>query len=210
MSLARDLAERLPLSSIRSRMLVIALLPAFAAEFGMVFYFTSQTLGAAEHALLARADNAARHLGDALPYALVSGDIRLAQSLLATEAANSQLAHARIFDPQGRILASQGTATADDRVVRRVRVHLPSARLIDDAPFATVAQPVNPVLGVVEVSVSRDAIKAFTRSTLIHAALLMLVALSLTGIVAWRLSGRLAGQLRHVGGVVARLARGDL
>ncbi|MDO9221254.1 MAG: ATP-binding protein, partial [Thiobacillus sp.] len=48
------------------------------------------------------------------------------------------------------------------------------------------------------------------RDTLLHAALLMLVALALTGALAWRLSNRLAGQLQHVGRVVGRLAHNDL
>jgi hypothetical protein len=70
----RALFDRLSLSSIRSRMLVIALLPAVLIEFGMVAYFTSQTLAAAEDAMQSRAAHAARHLSDTLPYALVSGD----------------------------------------------------------------------------------------------------------------------------------------
>lgn len=210
MGLARALADRLPLSSIRSRMLVIALLPALLTEFGMVIYFTKQTLDSAERDLLVRADNAARHLGAALPYALISGDAALAQSLLVAEAANSQLAHARVIDANGKVFASQGTTASDDRVVRHALIRVPSADLRDDALFASDARVPNPMLGQVEVSVTRDAIQAFTRSTLIRAALLMLAALTLTGIVAWRLSDRLAGQLHHIGRVVARLARNDL
>jgi signal transduction histidine kinase/ActR/RegA family two-component response regulator len=66
------------------------------------------------------------------------------------------------------------------------------------------------LLGQIEIGVSLDQIDAFRRDTLIHAALLMLVALALTGALAWRLSNRLAGQLRHVGQVVGRLACDDL
>jgi two-component system, sensor histidine kinase len=91
----RTLFVRLSLSSIRSRMLVIALLPALLTEFGLVAYFTTQSLRAAERDLHTRASNAARHLADTLPYALVSGDMALTQSLLKTETANSQLAFAR-------------------------------------------------------------------------------------------------------------------
>ncbi|MEW6118756.1 MAG: ATP-binding protein [Pseudomonadota bacterium] len=210
MNFARALADRLPLSSIRSRMLVIALLPALLAEFGMVAYFTSQTLRTAEQALLTRADNAARHLGEALPYALVSGNTALAQSLLAAETTNSQLAQVRVVDTTGTLLVSQGEAPRGDAVVRRAPIRLPRADLHDDAPFTPGAGDDTPLLGEVEVSVTRDAIESFTRSTLVRAALLMLAALTLTGILAWRLSDSLAGQLRHIGRVVARLARDDL
>lgn len=209
MTFARALADRLPLFSIRSRMLVIALLPALLTEFGMVIYFTSQTLDTAERALYTRANNAARHLADTLPYALVSGDTPLAYSLLAAETANSQLAHARIIDPFGHTLASQGKATPDT-LVRRATIRLPTADLSEEALFSPDPHAANPVLGEIEVSVALDAITAFKRNTLIRAALLMLAALALTGMLAWRLSDRLAGQLNHIGRVVARLARDDL
>ena len=53
---------------------MIALLPALLAEFSMVAYFTTQALATAEKALHARATSSVRHLADALPYALISGD----------------------------------------------------------------------------------------------------------------------------------------
>ena len=210
MSRLRTLAARLPFHSIRSRMLVIALLPALFTEFGLVAYFTSQSLDAAERALLARADNAAKHLGDALTYALVSGDTSLAQSLLAAEVRNSHLAHARVVDRSGSVFASQGQRPAADHVVRRVSVSLPRTELAEDVLFASAGPATPSLLGQVEVSVTRDAVESFTRGALLRAAMLMLAALTLTGMVAWHLSGRLASQLNHVSRVVARLARDDL
>lgn len=210
MSALHALASRLPFHSIRSRMLLIALLPALLTEFGLVAYFTTQSLDAAERTLLARADNAAQHLGDALTYALVSGDTVLAHTLLAAEIRNSQLAHARVVDRNGSIFASQGQIPSADHVVRRVLVRLPRADLADDALYAPNRPATPSELGQVEVSVTRDTVESFTRSALIRAALLMLAALTLTGMVAWRLSDRLASQLNHIGRVVARLARDDL
>ncbi|ODU91041.1 MAG: hybrid sensor histidine kinase/response regulator [Thiobacillus sp. 65-69] len=210
MSLVRTFIDRLPFSSIRSRMLVIALLPALVTEFGMVVYFTSQTLNTAEDALYNRTSNAARHLADALPYALITGDTALARSLLGAEISNSQLVHARIVGPQGEIVASQGEAAPGNLVVRHATIRVPDADLRDEALFASSARPPRPMLGEVEVRASRDPIETFRRDALLRAALLMLGALTLTGIVAWRLSDRLTGQLRHIGRVVARLARDDL
>lgn len=210
MSFVHTLVDRLPFSSIRSRMLVIALLPALVTEFGMVAYFTSQTLDTAENALYNRTGNAARHLADALPYALVSGDTALARSLLAAEITNSQLVHARIVDPQGRLVASLGKATPGNLVVRHATIRVPDADLRDETLFAADTRPLRPALGAVEVRASRRPIEDARRATLVRAVLLMLGALTLTGIVAWRLSDRLTGQLRHIGRVVARLARDDL
>ena len=214
MNSLRTLFKRLSLSSIRSRMLVIALLPALLTEFGMAAYFTTRALATAEDALHARATNAARHLADALPYALVSGDIARVYALLKTEAENSQLSFARITDAHGRLVASTGdslrAALPDDHFGQLTEIRLPAADFRDDPLFAARAAPASDLLGRAEVGVSLEQISAFKRDTLIHAALLMLVALALTGALAWRLSNRLAGQLQHVGRVVGRLACDDL
>ena len=193
---------------------MIALLPALLAEFGMVAYFTTQALATAEKSQRARATNAARHLADTLPYALVSGDTAGVRSLLETETRNSQLAFARVTDTEGRTLASAGdslsAASLDARHRLSAPVRLPVAGFNDNALFAASTVSASDLLGQVEVGVTLDHIGTFKRDTLIHAALLMLVALVLTGALAWRLSNRLAGQLRHVGQVVGRLACDDL
>ena len=205
MNFFRDLFSRLPqLTSIRSRMLVIALLPAMLAEFGMVAYFTSQTLATAEDALHARASNAARHLAEALPYALISGDIQRVNALLESEVKTNQLSTVRITDTQGRLIAASGNprpAAADAQYTQRAEIRMPSVMFYEDT--------LQNGLGQVETGVSFKQINAFKRNTLLRAALLMLVALALTGALAWRLSNRLAGQLQHVGRVVGRLAHND-
>ncbi len=215
MNFLRDLISRLPLpTSIRSRMLVIALLPALLTEFGMVAYFTSQTLATAEEALHARASNAAHHLADALPYALISGDMQRVDALLETEIKTSQLSMVRVTDARGQLLASTGRhlrdTPAEAQYAQRAEIQLPRVGFSDDALFATYATPAQDLLGHVEAGVSLKEVNAFKRDTLLHAALLMLVALALTGALAWRLSNRLAGQLQHVGRVVGRLAHNDL
>ncbi len=213
MSAARPLADRLPFHSIRSRILVIALLPALVTEFGMVVYFTSRAIDTAERALRARADNAARHLGNVLPYALVSGDTELARAFLAREATGSQLVRASVLDLQGLPVASVGAAWEDGSgnvVTRRMAISLPGADLGDAASGQGGMPMASKPLGQIEVSVSRETIDAYTHGTLVRAALLMLAALTLTSIFAWRLSDSLAGQLRHIGRVVGRLARDDL
>ncbi len=214
MNYVHALFNRLSLSSIRSRMLLIALLPALLTEFGMVAYFTTQTLATAEDAMQTRATHAARHLADTLPYALVSGDTTQMDALLKTETDTNQLSYVRVTDARGRLVASSGdtlhAALRADHHRQRVEIRLPAADAGSDRLFAASGAPVDGLLGRAEVGVSRDQISTFKRDTLIHAALLMLAALVLTGALAWRLSGRLAGQLQHVGQVVERLARHDL
>lgn len=213
MNTLRTLASRLSLSSIRSRILMIALLPALLTEFGMVAYFTTQSLAAAEAALQTRARNAAHHLADALPYALVNGDTVRVYELLGTEMEASQLSYARITDPYGQLIASTGdtlhASLPQTHFEQRTEIRLPYV-LPDGTPSAATGGAVGVLLGHADVGVALDQARAFKRETLMHAVLLMLVALALTGALAWRLSNRLAGQLRHVGQVVGRLACDDL
>ena len=195
-------------------MLVIALLPALLTEFGMVAYFTTQSFAAAEDALHSRAASATRHLADTLPYALASGDTARMLALLEVEAGNSQLSYARITDARGQLVASTGSSAhagaQNGQFRQRSEIRLPASGLSDEAWRSARAPTASDLLGQIEVGVSLDPINAFKRDTLIHAVLLMLAALMLTGVLAWRLSDRLAGQLRHIGQVVGRLARDDL
>lgn len=190
------LLRRLPLWSIRSRILMVALLPALLTEFGLVAYFTSQALATAEATLRTRAAASARNLADALPPALADGDLVRVQELAAAKRTNSQLDAVRVRDADGRLIVQNGDFGNGATHHEYAAVRLPG---IDGA-----------VLGQVEVGVALDQIAPFKRDTLLHAVLLMLAAMALTAILAWRLSNRLAGQLRHVGQVVERLAGDDL
>ncbi|MHB1083246.1 MAG: ATP-binding response regulator [Thiobacillus sp.] len=204
-------ARLLP-SSIRSRMLIIALLPALLTEFGMVAYFTTQTLANAEAALHARASNAARHLADALPYSLMRGDTARVLAVLQAETTTNRLVFARVTDAHGQTVARTGDSErpSDRHYRQHSEIPFPGASFHNNAIAGTLPVPPNALLGRVEVGVSRDEISVFKHNTLMRAALLMLAALIFTGALAWRLSNRLAGQLQHIAQVVGRLACDDL
>ena len=195
-------------SGIRGRILLIALLPALLAEIGLTAHFTRQALATAEHELRNGAARAAHHLADALPYALVSGDLALAQRLLEREMEHGRLAFARVTDPEGRTLASAGDTLradlGDARFRQRSGIRLPAADLPDDPPPAGTEW-----LGEIEVGVAPGQLGAARQDAFIRAALLLLAALALTGALAWRLSGRLTGELRTIGQTVESLAGGD-
>jgi len=193
---------------------MIALLPALLTEFGMVAYFTTRTLATAEAAMQTRAYNAALHLSDTLPYLLLNGDTARITAMLATEAEKSKLSFIRITDSSGQIIAHTGDITRNqspaDHFSQRAEIRFPAADYPGARPADTPTRASNALPGRVEVGVSLDQISFFERNTLIQAALLMLLAFLVTGALAWRLSTRLAGQLRHVGQVVGRLACDDL
>ena len=214
MGFLRIFLSRLPLHSIRSRMLMIALLPALLTEFGMVAYFTTRTLATAEDALHARAFNATRHLSEALPSALLSGNTARTHSLLNAEIRKSQLSFVRVTNSSGKLVARTGDVLPDEGLknhfIQRAEIRFPASEFPSARPTDSPVRASSASLGSVEVGVSLAQINAFKRDALIHAALLMLLALIITGALAWRLSNRLAGQLRHVGQVVGRLACDDL
>ena len=214
MGFLRIAFSRLPLYSIRSRMLMIALLPALLTEFGMMAYFTSRTLATAEDALHARAFNAAHHLSESLPPVLLSGNPARTRSLLDAELRKNKLAFVQVSDSSGQLIAHAGAirpnAAQGDLFSQRSEIRLPDTESRNVHPIDPPGHATHALLGHVEVGVSLAQINAFRRDTLIHAALLMLLAMLVTSALAWRLSIRLAGQLRHVGQVVERLACDDL
>jgi signal transduction histidine kinase/ActR/RegA family two-component response regulator len=135
-------------------------------------------------------------------------------ALLKAEVGNSQLSFVRVTDASGTLLASTDPSVratpANAYYQIRNAVRLPAADFRDDSLFDADAPAASGPLAYVDVGVSLQQIGQFQRDTLIHAALLMLAALTLTGVLAWRLSSRLTGQLQHVGQVVGRLACDDL
>ncbi len=193
---------------------MIALLPALLTEFGMVAYFTSRTLATAEDALHARAFNSARHLAEALPLDIQSGNTARTTLLLLNEIHKSHLSFVQIRDSDGQLIAHSKDRLSgeplSDHITQHADIRLPGNGLLGAGPAGSATRTYTAPLGSVEVGVSLKQISIFKRDTLIHAALLMFVALIITGALAWRLSIRLSGQLRHVGKVVGRLACDDL
>lgn len=210
----RILFNRLPFLSIRSRILMIALLPALLAEFGMATYYTTQSLANAEDALHARAASAVRQLANALPYTLASGDSTRTAALLESEIKTSHLAFIRVTDVHGRLLGGSGdralaTAEKPGYYQQRREIRLPADHF-GDVVYVAENGPLDDVLGYAEVGVSLDQIETFKRATLSRSAISMLLAMALTAVLAWRLSDRLASQLKHIGHVVEQLACHDL
>jgi signal transduction histidine kinase/CheY-like chemotaxis protein len=64
-------------------------------------------------------------------------------------------------------------------------------------------------LGLVEAGVSLDEAEKTRSESLFRTTLAALLAIAITGILAWRLSTRLARQINHIGSTVDRLADGD-
>ena len=153
----RDLLSRLPLYSIRSRMLMIALLPALLTEFGMVAYFTTRTLATAEEAVQSRAYNAARHLSDTLPFLLLNGNTARIIVLLEAESEKNKLSFVRITDSSGQLIAHTGGVTHNQSPAnyfsQRAEIRFPAADYLSARPTDAPMRASNALLGRVEVGV---------------------------------------------------------
>ena len=191
-------------TGIRRRILIIALVPALLTELGLVAYFTHAAIDRAEQQLHQRADVTAEHLADTLHDTWAGGDARPIQRLLLSERTSDALSYIRVTDVQGRLVAESGAppGTSDSHYLGRRAIRLPA----DEAGAASGADR---LLGQIEVGIERNQIAAHKRDMLLRAALLIFAALILTGMLAWRLSNRLSGQIGKLGTVVGRLARGE-
>jgi signal transduction histidine kinase/CheY-like chemotaxis protein len=210
----KSLLDPIRHATIRTQLLLIALVPALLTEIGLVAYFSQQTIAAAERELADRAGNAARHLAASLPYALISGNDALLASVLATERASSGLAYALVVDPSSHVLATAGEVPATaapphNTLVRQQPIRVSGPDLRDEFSLAA-GEPRRDTLGTVVVGVDLSGVTDTKRRTLLHATALVALALALTTVLGWRLSNRLTGHLRHLGAAVGRITRGDL
>ena len=194
-------------AGIRSRLLLIALAPALLTALGLTAYFTRLMYDVSGAEMQNRAASAARHAAQALPYALVSGNVALIQRIADEERHNSQLAFLKVdaVDPALRALSGKRPGNQENYVSWKSAIVLPSAELGEDASPAADS----PRLGMIEAGVALDQAERTRRESLLRTALAALGALIGTGLLAWRLSTRLASQINHIGSTVGQLAHGD-
>jgi signal transduction histidine kinase len=214
-------------SGIRTRILFIAILPSMLIAAALTVYFTHQSMLDAQQDLDDRALHAARVLAASAQYALVSGNHELLNEIVHQEFGQTPLAYAGIFEDHGPLQAQYGklpqtpsrllTLLADHRahllegiLYRAEPIRLPAVPDPNDFSNAasgpvTTASP----LGHAMVGVSTQPIAAQNNAFLVSAGLLLLAALTVTAVVAWRLSNRLTGQIQYVSNAVRRIAQGE-
>lgn len=215
-------------AGIRTRILFIAILPSMLIAAALTAYFTHQSMLEAQQELDDRALHAARVLAAAAQYALVSGNQEMLNEIVRQEIGLSELAYAGIFEFNGPLQTQAGSlpqpaiwllAKLTDRhghliggvLYRAEPISLPT--LADPNDFgdgARVSAAAASPLGHVLVGVSTKHITAQKDALLVSAGLQLLTALAVTAFVAWRLSNRLTGQVRHVSRTVGRIAAGEL
>lgn len=212
--------------SIRGRILLIALIPSLLTALLLTAYFVQNMMNEAERDAKSHLLGSARTMAAASQYAMISGNQTLLTRIIAHEKRSEQLDYAHACDIDRIVLATcdwlKDSAPRSPLKTGQVSavngmwfashpVTLPDASL-DTALQDLPGQQERPdeIIGYVMVGLSSAPILARQRQAALSAVALVLGVITLTFLVAWRLSSRLTHQIREISRTVDRIASGEL
>ena len=204
--------------SIQRRVLVIALLPAALIALVLTWYHAHTRISDVERATLERGRGLARHLAPLSEFGVLSGNERLLDSIADSALAEDRtIAHVRILDETGRVLARAGPASgevADDPGAGLVVVSRPIRRTvvsglderspgIERDPGITSAESI----GRVEILVDLRPVRREETAVLLESLGITALALLLTGALALRIGHGVTDPVRALTRTVERIRR---
>jgi signal transduction histidine kinase/CheY-like chemotaxis protein len=209
--------------SIRTRILVIALVPSFLTSGLVTTHLLRQTLTEANQKTSAGLLNATRHMATAGQYALISGDARLLQQIVESERFGENLQFSCIQDAGGALRFCSGmpnlkplsTLPPSGTVMKTPGswlaahpISLPHTEIGGDFEDKKTTAP--RIIGYAIAAINTEHLQVTQRKALLTAASLAVISAVLTAFLAWRLSTRLTGRIQHVSQAVDRIASGRL
>jgi signal transduction histidine kinase/CheY-like chemotaxis protein len=212
--------------SIRSRILYVALIPSLLTAILLTAYFVQNKLDTAERDAKDQLHRAARTVAAACQYAMISGNDGLLARVISRERLAEHLDYAHACDINAILSKRCGwlqdnapvsppkpgqIETVADMWFASHPVTLPEVQIggdLDDT--SQLKEPAQKVVGHVMVGLSSAPVLAIQKKALLSAAALVLAVITLTFMVAWRLSSRLTHQIRDISHAVERIARGEL
>ncbi|WP_413439376.1 EAL domain-containing protein [Sulfuriferula sp. GW1] len=225
-------------SSIRRRVLLLALLPATLLALSLGYFFTLSRITDLDQALRARGLAIARHLAPACEYGVFSGNNQILQRLADSALAEPDVISVYIMDRGGNVLASNSlkqsklagiqpgdipvssqnnivtVATRSNVLFFRMPIRQTEVQVDDFALTSTpspVIQPVNAApLGYVAIELSRKATMERQNEVLRSAALLTIAALIATALLALRLGREITVPIMKLASAVDKIGRGYL
>lgn len=213
-------------NTIRSRILFIALIPSLLTALLLTAYFVQNKMNEAEQDAKIHLLSSARTVAAASQYAMISGNHILLAQVIAQERQSENLDYTHACDIDRIVLATCGwladnvpksplktgqVATINGMWFASHPITLPDTSLNTGLPdFADPAEASQNIIGHVMVGLSSAPIMARQRQTILSAAALVLGVITLTFMIAWRLSSRLTHQVRDVSLAVEKIARGEL
>jgi signal transduction histidine kinase/ActR/RegA family two-component response regulator len=208
---------------IRTRILLIALIPSLLTAGLLTTQLLRQTIAEAEHNTRTELLSATRHMAAASQYALISGDLELLHLTVEKERSQEKLQIACIQDIRESVYFCSGTPDfrtpsplppmgsvkeTSDVWLAAHPITLPEIEMPSD--FADTPQARPKVIGYAIAAVSTAPLQASQRKALLIAVSLAIVSAVLTALLAWRMSTRLTRRIQDVSQAVNRIASGKL
>lgn len=209
--------------SIRTRILVIALLPSCLTAGLVTVLLLRQSLAETDQYLHSELLSAASHMAAAGEYALISGNTRQLQQIVESERAGRNLLYACIQDASVSLRFCSGTP--DPRSLSRLPPRGTVAKTPDtwltahpitlsgvhpDDNLVELPQSAPKTIGYAIAATNTEPLQASNRKAFLTAASLIVLATALTALLAWRLSTRLTRRIQHLSEAVDRIAGGKL
>jgi two-component system sensor histidine kinase BarA len=209
---------------IRSRVLLLAILPVVALSLLLSGYFTNTRLKDLDQSLRDRGQAIANQLAPASEFGVFAGDLGLLQQQAEAALRETDVAHVIIADVDGMLLAEAihpdlnlpGVHPPADLIFR---VPVVQTRLITDAydellsPMSGLGRPRDAerhVLGSVTVEMSPIATRARQRQVLVHSGLITLTLVLLSSLIGARLGASIIRPVLDLNRAVERLGQGNL
>ena len=225
-------------SSIRRRVLLLALLPATLLALSLGYFFTLSRITDMDQALRARGLAIARHLAPACEYGVFSGNNQILQRLADSALAEPDVNSVYIMDRTGKVLASNSlklsklanfrpgnipisspanTAVVTSRSdslffrmpIRQTEVQVNDYALTSPSTAAVQSKNIVP-LGYVAIELSRSATLERQNAVLRSAALLTIAALIATALLALRLGRDITVPIMKLASAVDKIGKGNL
>ena len=224
-------------TSIRHRVLLLALLPATLLALALSYFFTMSRITDLDQALRARGMAIARHLAPACEYGVFSGNHEILQRLADSALAEPDVIAVYILDSTGKVLAGNSLKRSKLTSLQAIDITLPSHKgvasvvshssslifripishtevQVDDyasasLPLARQQSTASP-LGYIAIELSRAATVERQNEILRSAVLLTIVALIATALLALRLARDITTPIMKLAGAVDKIGKGNL
>ena len=211
-------------AGIRSRVLLLAILPVVALSLLLSGYFTHTRLDDLDQSLRDRGQAIANQLAPASEFGVFAGDLDLLQQQAEAALREADVAHVMIADVDGTILVEAAHPELNQPKVHPppdliFRVPVVQTRLITDAydellsPLSGSDMPREAqqhILGSVTVEMSPIATRARQRQVLVHSGLITLTLLVLSSLLGARIGASIIRPVLNLNSAVERLGQGDL
>ena len=219
----QKLGARFWQQTIRTRILVIALVPSLLTAGLLTMQLLRQTLTETEQNARAELLSATRHMAAASQYALASDNADLLWKNAEQERLQEKLQFTCIQDAKGSQrycagipdLKSISAMPAAGEVVKIPGAWLAAHPILMPEPLLGTGFSLGPaaspkIIGYAIAAMSTEPLRSAQRKALFTATSLILISGLLTAFLAWRLSNRLTRRIQHVSQAVDRIASGNL